>query len=244
AKPVAVRSPAIKPVPTPTVAAKPVAVRSPAIKPAPKPTVAAKPVAVRSPAIKPAPKPTIAVKPVAVRSPTPKPTAASGPTEKRSQPVRAMPYPTPTPKKGDRESLPSTPQPPETPENQHSSGVLATFDLGSIRSGDKDIPEQLAVPEQNQRQFPSVLNPLQLGLNQSSAVILQVLVEIDDRGKLTAIKEVNVVEDSRSPQSTAKTTDYLGLAKQLLKDWEFHPAYSGGQPVYSELWLRLTVKAL
>ncbi len=242
-KPVA-RSPQPKPAPKPTVAVKPVA-RSPQPKSAPKPTVAVKPVVARSPQPKPAPKPTVTPKPAA-RSPQPKPTVTPKPVVVRAGSVRAMPYPPPS--LGDRK--PATPTPPvpspkpQPSGSQNNGGVIATFDLGSIRSGERDIPDQLAKPVQNQREFSPVLDPLQIGLISGSALTLEVLVEIDEKGKLTIIKQVNPVEDGTQGQSGAKSFDYLSFAKEVLKNWQFQAAHSGGQAVYSELWLRLTVKAL
>ena len=245
-KPVVKRSPS-KPVPKTTVAVKPVVVRSPS-KPVPKTTVAVKPVVKRSPS-KPVPKTTVAVKPVVKRSPSkpvPKPTVTPKPVVVRSRPVRAIPYPPGT--LGDRKPVmptPPTPSPKPQPPGSHNNGsVLATFDLGSIRSGDRDIPDRLAKPVQNQRQFSAVLNPLEIGLSSGSALTLEVLVEIDEKGKLTIVREVNAVEDGTKGSSEPKNTDYLGFAKELLKNWQFQAAHSGGQAVYSELWLRLTVKAL
>ena len=243
-KSVTVRSPQPKPAPKPTVAAKP-ATRSPNTKPAPKPTVAVKP-ATRSPQPKPAPKPTVAAKPVA-RSPQPKATVTPKPVVVRAGSVRAMPYPPAS--LGDRK--PVTPRPPLTPSpkpqpsgSQKNGSIVATFDLGSIRSGERDIPDQLAKPVQNQRQFSPILDPLQIGLISGSALTFEVLVEIDEKGKLTIIRQVNPVEDGTQGQSGAQSFDYLGFAKELLKNWQFQAAHSGGQAVYSELWLRLTVKAL
>ncbi len=239
----AARSPQPKPAPKPSVAVKP-AVRSPQPKPAPKPSVAVKP-AVRSPQPKPAPKPAVTPKP-AVRSPQPKPTVTPKPVVVRAGSVRAMPYPPPS--LGDRK--PATPTPPvpspkpQPSGSQNNGGVIATFDLGSIRSGERDIPDQLAKPVQNQRQFSPVLDPLQIGLISGSALTFEVLVEIDEKGKLTIIRQVNPVEDGTQGPSGAKTFDYLSFAKELLKNWQFQAAHSGGQAVYSELWLRLTVKAL
>ncbi len=227
------------------VATKPVATRSPQPKPASKPTVAAKPAA-RSPQPKPAPKTTVAAKPAA-RSPQPKPTVTPKPVVVRAGSVRAMPYPPAS--LGDRK--PVTPRPPLTPspkpqpsESPNNGSLVATFDLGSIRSGERDIPDQLAKPLQNQRQFSPVLDPLQIGLRSGSALTFEVLVEIDEEGKLTIIRQVNPVEDGTQRQSGVQSTDYLGFAKELLKNWQFQAAHSGGQAVYSELWLRLTVKAL
>ncbi|MDF0554700.1 hypothetical protein [Kamptonema sp. UHCC 0994] len=245
-KPVVVRSPST-PVPKTTVAVKPVVVRSPST-PVPKPTVTPKPVVKRSPST-PVPKPTVTPKPVVKRSPStpvPKPTVTPKPVVKRSRPVRAIPYPPGT--LGDRKPVmptPPTPSPkPQPSGSQNNGSVLATFDLGSIRSGDRDIPDRLAKPVQNQRQFSPVLNPLEIGLSSGSALTLEVLVEIDEKGKLTIVREVNAVEDGTKGSSEPKNTDYLGFAKELLKNWEFQAAHSGGQAVYSELWLRLTVKAL
>ena len=243
AKPAA-RSPQPKPATKPTVAAKP-ATRSPQPKPAPKPTVAAKPAA-RSPQPKPAPKPTVAAKPAA-RSPQPKPTVTPKPVVVRAGSVRAMPYPPAS--LGDRK--PVTPRPPliaspkpQPSGSQNNGSLIATFDLGSIRSGERDIPDQLAKPLQNQRQFSPILDPLQFGLRSGSTLTFEVLIEIDEKGKLTIIRQVNPVEDSTQRQSGVQSTDYLGFAKELLKNWQFQAAHSGGQAVYSELWLRLTVKAL
>lgn len=111
------------------------------------------------------------------------------------------------------------------------TGAIATIDAGSIRTGTRDIPDTPAQPKQKQREVFSILS--QLLLKPSSAIALDVRLEIDETGKLTTIKAVHsLLEGDRGER----------LAQLLFQDWEFKPAYTGGQPVYSELWLRVTIQ--
>lgn len=125
-----------------------------------------------------------------------------------------------------------------TPQPRESSGVVATLDLSSIRGGNRDIPDQLARPKQNRKQFLSAIDGLPIG---SSVVTLDVSLQIDDRGRLAAIGKVKAIS---SQGSSGKNVDFDVLARQLFRDWEFQPARSGGKPVYSELSLRVTIKPL
>gem|GEM_PF-2510878 len=205
--------PSISPQPVPFPRPRPIAsegpIRQPVPFPRPRPIASEDPI--RQPVPFPRPRPIASEDPI--RQPVPFP-----------RPISPLPSPRPSVRK---------PQPPE------SSGVVATLDLSSIRGGNRDIPDQLAKPKQNQKQFLSAINGLQIG---SSVVTLDVFLQIDEQGRLAAIG--NVKASSSQGSSGGKSINFEAIAKQLFRDWEFQPARSGGKPVYSELWLRVTIKPL
>ena len=192
-------------------------------KPAPKPSISPQPVPI------PFPRPIASPAPIRQPVPIPFPRPIASPAPIR-QPI---PFPRPT------SPLPNPRPPVRTPQPRESSGVVATLDLSSIRGGNRDIPDQLARPKQNQKQFLSVIDGVQIG---SSVVTLDVSLQIDDRGRLAAIG--NVKASSSQGSSGGKNINFEAIARKLFRDWEFQPARSGGKPVYSELSLRVTIKPL
>ncbi len=215
-RPIASPSPIQQPLPYP----RPIASSSPIQQPLPYP----RPIASSSPIQQPLPYPRPIASPSPIQQPLPYPRPIASPA-----PIRQpLPYPR-SPLPNPRRSPVKVPQPPE------SSGAIATLDLNSIRGGNRDIPDQLARPRQNQKQ----IDVLQIG---SSVVSLDVFLQIDDRGRLAAIG--NVKASSNQGSSSGKSINFEALARQLFRDWEFQPARSGGKPVYSELWVRVTIKPL
>ncbi|TAF39031.1 MAG: hypothetical protein EAZ68_12490, partial [Oscillatoriales cyanobacterium] len=201
-------------------------IEKPPISPAPiqPPLPYPRPIASEAPIRQPLPYPRPIASPNPIRQPLPYPRPIAS-----EAPIRQpLPYPR-SPLPNPRRSPVRVPQPPE------SSGAIATLDLNSIRGGNRDIPDQLARPRQNQKQ----IDVLQIG---SSVVSLDVFLQIDDRGRLAAIG--NVKANSNQGSSSGKSINFEALARQLFRDWEFQPARSGGKPVYSELWLRVTIKPL
>ncbi|TAE00551.1 MAG: hypothetical protein EAZ96_20980 [Oscillatoriales cyanobacterium] len=201
-------------------------IEKPPISPAPiqPPLPYPRPIASEAPIRQPLPypRPIASEAPIRQPLPYPRPIASEAPIR------QPLPYPR-SPLPNPRRSPVRVPQPPE------SSGAIATLDLNSIRGGNRDIPDQLARPRQNQKQ----IDVLQIG---SSVVSLDVFLQIDDRGRLAAIG--NVKANSNQGSSSGKSINFEALARQLFRDWEFQPARSGGKPVYSELWLRVTIKPL
>ncbi|MEZ2243334.1 MAG: hypothetical protein ACBR11_11250 [Microcoleus sp.] len=189
-------------------------------EPLPYPRPIASPAPIQQPL--PYPRPIASSSPIQQPLPYPRPIASPAPIQ------QPLPYPR-SPLPNPRRSPVRLPQPPE------SSGAIATLDLNSIRGGNRDIPDQLARPRQNQKQ----IDVLQIG---SSVVSLDVFLQIDDRGRLAAIG--NVKASSNQGSSSGKSLNFEAIARQLFRDWEFQPARSGSKPVYSELWVRVTIKPL
>ena len=214
-------APIRQPIPFPRPIASPVAIRQPVPIPFPRPI--ASPAPIRQPVPIPFPRPIASPAPIRQPIPFPRPIASPAPIR---QPI---PFPRPT------SPLPHPRIPVRTPQPRESSGVVATLDLSSIRGGNRDIPDQLARPKQNQKQ----IDVLQIG---SSVVTLDVFLQIDDQGRLAAIG--NVKASSSQGSSGGKNINFEAIARQLFQDWEFQPARSGGKPVYSELSLRVTIKPL
>ncbi|XZN90111.1 MAG: hypothetical protein ACM65M_21125 [Microcoleus sp.] len=215
-RPIASPAPIREPLPYP----RPIASPSPIQQPLPYPRPIASPNPIREPL--PYPRPIASPSPIREPLPYPRPIASPAPIR------QPLPYPR-SPLPNPRRSPVRVPQPPE------SSGAIATLDLNSIRGGNRDIPDQLARPRQNQKQ----IDVLQIG---SSVVSLDVFLQIDDRGRLAAIG--NVKASSNQGSSSGKSLNFEAIARQLFRDWEFQPARSGGKPVYSELWVRVTIKPL
>jgi hypothetical protein len=199
-------------------------IEKPPISPEPNLQPIEKPPISPAPIRQPLPYPRPIASPVPIRQPLPYPRPIASPAPMR----QPLPYPR-SPLPNPRRSPVRVPQPPE------SSGAIATLDLNSIRGGNRDIPDQLARPRQNQKQ----IDVLQIG---SSVVRLDVFLQIDDRGRLAAIG--NVKGSSNQGSSSGKSINFEAIARQLFRDWEFQPARSGGKPVYSELWVRVTIKPL
>ncbi|MEZ2249030.1 hypothetical protein [Microcoleus sp.] len=215
-RPIASPSPIQQPLPYP----RPIASPSPIQQPLPYPRPIASPAPIQQPL--PYPRPIASPSPIQQPLPYPRPIASPAPIQ------QPLPYPR-SPLPNPRRSPVRLPQPPE------SSGAIATLDLNSIRGGNRDIPDQLARPRQNQKQ----IDVLQIG---SSVVSLDVFLQIDDRGRLAAIG--NVKASSNQGSSSGKSLNFEAIARQLFRDWEFQPARSGSKPVYSELWVRVTIKPL
>ncbi|WP_341733864.1 hypothetical protein, partial [Microcoleus sp. EPA2] len=217
-----IEKPPISPAPIrqPLPYPRPIASPAPIRQPLPYPRPIASPAPIRQPL--PYPRPIASPAPIRQPLPYPRPIASPAPIR------QPLPYPRP-PLPNPRRSPVRVPQPPE------SSGAIATLDLNSIRGGNRDIPDQLARPRQNQKQ----IDVLQIG---SSVVSLDVFLQIDDRGRLAAIG--NVKGSSNQGSSSGKSINFEAIARQLFRDWEFQPARSGGKPVYSELWVRVTIKPL
>jgi hypothetical protein len=214
-----------QPVPFPRpISPLPNPIRQPIPIPFPRPIASEAPI--RQPVPIPFPRP-ISPLPNPIRQPIPIPFPRPIASE---APIR-QPIPSPRP----ISPLPNPRLPVRTAKPRESSGVVATLDLSSIRGGNRDIPDQLARPKQNQKQ----IDVLQIG---SSVVTLDVFLQIDDQGRLAAIG--NVKASSNQGSSGGKSINFEALARQLFRDWEFQPARSGGKPVYSELWLRVTIKPL
>ena len=220
-----IRQPVAFPRPRPIASEDPI--RQPVAFPRPRPIASEGPI--RQPVAFPRPRPIASEDPIRqpVPFPRPRPIASEDPI-RQPVPFPRLISPLPSPRPWVR-----TPQPPE------SSGVVATVDLSSIRGGNRDIPDQLAKPKQNQKQFFSAIDGLQIG---SAVVTLDVFLQIDPQGRLAAIG--NVKASSSQGSSGGKSINFEAIAKQLFRDWEFQPARSGGKPVYSELWLRVTIKPL
>ncbi|MEZ2279500.1 MAG: hypothetical protein ACBR12_21590 [Microcoleus sp.] len=215
-RPIASPSPIQQPLPYP----RPIASPSPIQQPLPYPRPIASPAPIQQPL--PYPRPIASPAPIQQPLPYPRPIASPAPIR------QPLPYPR-SPLPNPRRSPVRVPQPPE------SSGAIATLDLNSIRGGNRDIPDQLARPRQNQKQ----IDVLQIG---SSVVSLDVFLQIDDQGRLAAIG--NVKASSNQGSSSGKSLNFEAIARQLFRDWEFQPARSGSKPVYSELWVRVTIKPL
>ncbi|HEY9692163.1 MAG TPA: hypothetical protein V6D15_08165 [Oculatellaceae cyanobacterium] len=116
---------------------------------------------------------------------------------------------------------------------QQSGGLVAT--LSNIRAANrgKDIPEKLAKPYQQEKQFDYIPLPSSKETT-NQAVVLQVVVLIDDTGK-PEVQSTQVLQGSQ-------TIDSQQLAQDLIKDWKFEPAYQGNKPVYSLLQVVLTLQ--
>ncbi|XZO02888.1 MAG: hypothetical protein ACM65L_03685 [Microcoleus sp.] len=227
-KPQVSPEPNSQPIEKPPISPAPIQqpIEKPPISPAPiqQPLPYPRPIASPSPIQQPLPYPRPIASPKPIREPLPYPRPIASP-----KPIREpLPYPR-SPLPNPRRSPAWVAQPPE------SSGAIATLDLNSIRGGNRDIPDQLARPRQNQKQ----IDVLQIG---SSVVSLDVFLQIDDRGRLAAIG--NVKASSNQGSSSGKSINFEAIARQLFRDWEFQPARSSGKPVYSELWVRVTIKPL
>ena len=121
----------------------------------------------------------------------------------------------------------------ESSQPQQSGGIVAT--LSNIRDANrgKDIPEKLAKPYQQEKQFDYIPLPSSKETTKQ-VVVLQVVVLIDDTGK-PEVQSTQVLQGS-------KTIDSQQLAQDVIKDWKFEPAYQGNQPVSSLLQVVLTLQ--
>jgi outer membrane biosynthesis protein TonB len=121
----------------------------------------------------------------------------------------------------------------ESSQPQQSGGIVAT--LSNIRDANrgKDIPEKLAKPYQQEKQFDYIPLPSSKETTKQ-VVVLQVVVLIDDTGK-PEVQSTQVLQGS-------KTIDSQQLAQDIIKDWKFEPAYQGNQPVSSVLQVVLTLE--
>jgi hypothetical protein len=146
--------------------------------------------------------------------------------------VREMPYPPPPTPKPSPSSEGPLPAPPSLPPSPGASpvspsplGMMAS--LGNLRGGERDIPYQLAHPKVLQKPLtqlpePSLLSP-------GSPVTVEVLLQIDVRGKVIGVSQVN------PPQ-------HRTWVIPLLNNWDFDPAQTQGKPVASDLRLQVTLE--
>ncbi|MGB3205624.1 MAG: hypothetical protein WBB28_11600 [Crinalium sp.] len=121
----------------------------------------------------------------------------------------------------------------ESSQPPQSGGIVAT--LSNIRDANrgKDIPEKLAKPYQQEKQLDYIPLPSSKDTTKQ-AVVLQVVVLIDDTGK-PEVQSTEVLQGSN-------TIDSQQLAQDVIKDWKFEPAYQGNQPVSSLLQVVLTLE--
>ncbi|AFZ14687.1 hypothetical protein Cri9333_3878 [Crinalium epipsammum PCC 9333] len=121
----------------------------------------------------------------------------------------------------------------ESSQPQQSGGLVATLSNILPANRGKDIPEKLAKPYQQEKQLDYIPLPSSKDTT-NQAVVLQVVVLIDDTGK-PEVQSTQVLQGS-------KTIDSQQLAQDVIKDWKFEPAYQGNQPVYSLLQVVLTLE--
>jgi hypothetical protein len=108
--------------------------------------------------------------------------------------------------------------------------------LFNVRSGNAgaDEPNQLAVPQQQQKQIPDLDYPLLTGQAPDQPIVLQVLLLIDNTGKPSLQR---VLQGSGS-------FDDSQFVNELIQGWRFQPAYMGGGAVDSLLEVSIRVSPL
>jgi len=146
--------------------------------------------------------------------------------------VRETPYPPPPTPKPSPSSEGPLPAPPSLPPSPGASpvspsplGMMAS--LGNVRGGERDRPDQLAHPKDLQKTLTQLPEPTLL--SPGSPVTVEVLLQIDERGKVIGVSQVN------PPQ-------HHTWVIPLLESWDFDPAETGGKPVASDLRLEVTVQ--
>ncbi|MBD2741400.1 hypothetical protein [Coleofasciculus sp. FACHB-1120] len=180
---------------------------------------------------------------------TPAPAPPSQPQPSSSQPVEPAPAPvTPPPAPPVQASQAPAPIPPAPPAEEPQSapspapaapaaqgkGVVAT--LFNVRSGNAgaDEPNQLAVPQQAQKQIPDLDYPLLTGQAPDEPIVLEVLLLIDNTGKPSV---------QRVLQGSGSLADSQ-FVNELIQGWRFQPAYMGGGAVDSLLEVSIRVSPL
>lgn len=179
---------------------------------------------------------------------TPAPAPPSQPQPSSSQPVEpapaltpppappapASPAPAPIPPAPPAEEAQSAPSPAPAAPAAQGKGVVAT--LFNVRSGNAgaDEPNQLAVPQQQQKQIPDLDYPLLTGQAPDQPIVLQVLLLIDNTGKPSLQR---VLQGSGS-------FDDSQFVNELIQGWRFQPAYMGGGAVDSLLEVSIRVSPL
>ncbi|MBD1893313.1 hypothetical protein [Coleofasciculus sp. FACHB-129] len=175
----------------------------------------------------------------------PVPAPPSQPQPSSSQPVEPAPALTPPPAPPVQASPAPAPIPPAPPAEEAQSapapapaaqgkGVVAT--LFNVRSGNAgaDEPNQLAVPQQQQKQIPDLDYPLLTGQAPEQPIVLQVLLLIDNTGKPSV---------QRVLQGSGNLNDSQ-FVNELIQGWRFQPAYMGGGAVDSLLEVSIRISPL
>jgi outer membrane biosynthesis protein TonB len=108
--------------------------------------------------------------------------------------------------------------------------------LFNVRSGNAgtDEPNQLAVPQQAQKQIPDLDYPLLTGQAPDQPIVLEVLLLIDNTGKPSV---------QRVLQGSGNLNDSQ-FVNELIQGWSFQPAYMGGGAVDSLLEVSIRVSPL
>ncbi|MBD2088173.1 hypothetical protein [Coleofasciculus sp. FACHB-542] len=183
---------------------------------------------------------------------TPAPAPPSQPQPSSSQPVEPSPAPVTPPPAPPVQASPappalapiapappaeeaqSAPSPAPAAPAAQGRGVVAT--LFNVRSGNAgtDEPNQLAVPQQQQKQIPDLDYPLLTGQAPDQPIVLEVLLLIDNTGKPSV---------QRVLQGSGNLNDSQ-FVNELIQGWRFQPAYMGGGAVDSLLEVSIRVSPL
>jgi len=118
-------------------------------------------------------------------------------------------------------------------ESQRGGSLVATLSNPRLANGGTDVPDKLATPQQQERRFSGLTYPAKVGMNFDQAIVLQVLLLIDNKGQAT-------VQATKTLQGGAGV-DAEFVAREMIKDWKFEPATQAGQAVDSLLEVTLTV---
>ena len=137
---------------------------------------------------------------------------------------------------GDKQISSPAPSPLDTPldKSQNGKGVMLTVQNFRLGNGARDIPDKTAQPKLASGKFPNVVYLSGVKSSLGQVVVLRLLVT--SQGKV----DLNFMQILAGPNNL----DYQQLAKNLIKDWEFEPAYLKGQPVDSLLDITIAIEAL
>ncbi|HEY9871873.1 MAG TPA: hypothetical protein V6D12_00440 [Candidatus Obscuribacterales bacterium] len=172
-------------------------------------------------------------------------TAAAVDNEATKDATASNSLPHTSPPSASNQAPPQPPQPPsqsetasapQVSESQRGGGIVAT--LSNIRLVDetRDVPTQQAKPQLEEKQISSISYLPQLSKNLDGVLILQVTLLIDRTGT-PEVLSTKVLQGSSSVNPEP-------LAKDIISDWKFEPAYMGGEPVDQEYFVSLKITPL
>jgi hypothetical protein len=142
----------------------------------------------------------------------------------------------------------ASPQPPEPPsqaestsdpkasESQRDGGIVATLSNIRLVDATRDVPTQQAKPKLEEKQISSISYLPQLSKNLDGVLVLQVTLLIDRTGT-PEVLSTKVLQGSSSINPEP-------LARDIIQDWKFEPAYMGGEPVDQEYFVSLKISPL
>lgn len=96
---------------------------------------------------------------------------------------------------------------------------MATVVNFQLANSGKDLPDRPAQPLIEREEFLDLAYPSHLSQNSGQVIVLTLLIEPSGMSEVLEVKPAGL------------SGDYLELVRQILAQWKFQPAESGGQPV-------------